>query len=65
VKIRLNGADRETASGTVAGLIDELGLPRQAVLIERNGQPLDRSHWDSAPLEEGDSLEVLRISAGG
>ena len=65
MKIRLNGADYEAASSAVAGLLEELRLPRQAVLVERNGQPLDRSEWDSISLREGDSLEILRISAGG
>jgi thiamine biosynthesis protein ThiS len=65
VKIRLNGADRETGAETVAGLLEELGLPRQTVLIEQNGEPLKREAWDHAPLRNGDALEVLRVAAGG
>lgn len=65
MKIRLNGADRETGAETIAGLLDELGLPRQTILLERNGEALRRDEWDTAPLREGDTLEVLRVAAGG
>ncbi len=65
MKIRLNGTPHETAADTVAGLLGELGLPRQSVLIEQNGEPLPRDAWDAAPLREGDALEVLRVAAGG
>jgi thiamine biosynthesis protein ThiS len=65
MKIRLNGAEKETASGTVAHLLSELDLPRQTVLVEYNGLALRREEWDAAPLREGDSIELLQISAGG
>ena len=65
MRIRLNGAETETGAGTVAGLIEELRLPRQTVLVECNGQPLRREQWETERLREGDALEVLRVAAGG
>jgi sulfur carrier protein len=65
VKIRLNGAERETGAATVAKLLEELGLPRQTVLVEQNGEPLSRGEWDAAALRDGDAVEVLRVAAGG
>jgi sulfur carrier protein len=65
VKVRLNGTERETEAGTIAELVDELGLPRQAVLVELNGETLRREEWDAAPLRDGDAVEVLRVAAGG
>jgi sulfur carrier protein len=65
MKIRLNGADRETASGNIGALLDEIGLPRQTALVEHNGEALRRDEWDGTPLREGDRVEVLRVAAGG
>jgi thiamine biosynthesis protein ThiS len=65
VRIRLNGAETETGAETIARLIEELGLPRQTVLVERNGQALRREQWGEAALREGDAVEVLRVAAGG
>ncbi len=65
VRIRLNGIARETEAETIGGLLEELGLPRQTVLVEQNGQAPRREEWDGARLREGDSVEVLRVAAGG
>ena len=65
MKIRLNGIQRETRAETIAKLLEELGLPRQTVLVECNGEALAREQWEAAPLREGDAIEVLRVAAGG
>jgi sulfur carrier protein len=65
VKIRLNGAERETGAETIAQLLEELGLPRQTVLVEQNGEAPHREEWHASPLGEGDTIEVLRVAAGG
>ncbi len=65
MRIRLNGSERETGAETIAGLLDELQLPRQTVLVERNGEALRREQWEGEMLREGDSVEVLRVAAGG
>ena len=65
VRIRLNGAERETEAGTIAKLLEELGVPRQTALVERNGEALSREAWEETRLREGDAVEVLRVAAGG
>jgi thiamine biosynthesis protein ThiS len=65
VRIRLNGSERETGAETIAGLLEELQLPRQTVLVERNGEALRREQWEGEMLREGDAVEVLRVAAGG
>ncbi len=65
MKIRLNGSERETGAETIAGLLDELQLPRQTVLVERNGKALRREQWEGETLREGDAVEILRVAAGG
>lgn len=65
MKIRLNGAEHETAAETVSALIASLGLSPQTALVERNGDALLRDEWDGARISEGDRLEILRVAAGG
>ena len=63
--IRLNGKDHETAAPTIATLLEELALPRQTTLVEQNGEARPRDEWQSATLQDGDKLEILRVAAGG
>ena len=65
MRIRVNGAERETGAATVGELLDELGLPRQTVLVERNAEALERELWDGTRVGEGDAFEILRVAAGG
>ena len=64
--VLVNGEPREAVtSHTVADLVDELGLPAPTLLIEHNGTALTRSEWPSTLINEGDRLELLRVTAGG
>ncbi len=54
--------DRRT---TVAEFIRRRDLDPRYVVVERNGEPLERSRYDDTPLEEGDRLELVRAVAGG
>jgi len=64
--ITLNGERREIArAANVAELINELGLPAPAILVEHNGLALRREEWPERTLAEGDRIELVRIVAGG
>jgi thiamine biosynthesis protein ThiS len=64
--VTVNGEPREIARAKdVAGLIEELGLPTPAILVEHNGLALRREEWAERVLVDGDRIEVLRVVAGG
>ena len=64
--LHLNGESREIPNvRTLPELIDTLGLPAGALLVEHNGLALLRDEWVTRPLAEGDRIEFLRITAGG
>ena len=66
VHILLNGERRPVAAGMpLLGLVRELGLPVQGVLVEYNGTALLRDEWPGVGLGEGDRVEILRVVAGG
>lgn len=67
MKITLNGATRELPDGdlTVSGLLEAIGLGPQPVLVERNGLAVLRREFEETPVADGDTIEVVRMVAGG
>jgi sulfur carrier protein len=63
-----------TANGKTFDLKDELsvadfirwrGLDPRHVVVERNGEPLERRRYEDIRLADGDRLELVRAVAGG
>lgn len=50
---------------TVSDFIRERGLDPRFVVVERNGQPVERAQYDRVRLADGDRLELVRAVAGG
>ena len=67
MKITLNGAERELSPAplNVSGLIRHLALGPQPVLVERNGTAVLQREFDEEPIEDGDTIEIVRMVAGG
>ena len=61
-----NGDEVEVAEGaSVADLLDQLGLARRLIVVERNGEPVDKRDLAATTLQPGDRLELVRAVAGG
>jgi sulfur carrier protein len=50
---------------TVAEFIRRRDLDPRFVVVERNGEPLERERYEDVTLAEGDRLELVRAVAGG
>jgi sulfur carrier protein len=50
---------------TLSALVKDFKLKPNAILLERNGEAVLRSQWDSTPLSHGDRIELIRVVAGG
>jgi sulfur carrier protein len=50
---------------TISEFIRERGLDPQFVVVERNGEPVERAQYDQILLADGDRLELVRAVAGG
>jgi sulfur carrier protein len=62
----VNGRPQELRDGdTVAGLLARLGVAGGYALVERNGEPVERSVYGETKLVDGDKLVVARPVAGG
>jgi len=66
VEVLANGHPVDLPGGaTVATLIDAMGLTGRVVVVERNGEPVDRRAVGVTQLAAGDRCEVVRAVAGG
>ena len=66
MNVVVNGRGLELApSATVEVLLAELGLETPYALVERNGDPVERTRYSKVELAEGDRLVVARPVAGG
>jgi sulfur carrier protein len=64
--LTINGERREFPEGlTVGALILHLGLGPGPVAVERNREVVPRAEHASAPLADGDVLEIVHFVGGG
>lgn len=64
--VRANGREFDVAEGlSVGAFIRQRGLDPAFVVVERNGEPLERARYEEVVLEDGDRLELVRAVAGG
>lgn len=66
VEITANGSAYNIESGSnLQDFLKSLGLAPETVVVEYNRKALSHSQFDSVLLNAGDSLEIVRIVAGG
>lgn len=66
VRVTANGRSFDLEGPlTIAAFIRERGLEPRFVVVERNGEPLERARYDEVLLEDGDRIELVRAVAGG
>lgn len=66
MRVTVNNRELELdTAATVAALLAELGLEGPYALVERNGEPVERSRYGELALEDGDRIVVARPVAGG
>lgn len=65
MRLLINGEPREVSAHTLATLVDELGLDRRKVAVERNLEIAPRSSHAQTRLAEGDRIEIVQFVGGG
>lgn len=66
MQIQLNGSTRTvTPAMTVAGLVQELGIPSASVVIELNRTILQPDSYATVLLQDNDQVEIIRFVGGG
>lgn len=68
-RLEINGQAKEYEKNampvTVASLVESLGLDRNMVVAEVNGDLVKRADMDAHPLADGDRVELVRLVGGG
>jgi thiamine biosynthesis protein ThiS len=66
MRIVVNGKPRDVADDArVSDLVRELGLRDKNVVVERNGEPLERERFQTVKIAPDDVLEIVRPVQGG
>jgi sulfur carrier protein len=69
MKITVNGKETEIAENrerTIDSLLEELDVSQRLyVTVELNGEILDRSAYETSPVNEDDVIEFLYFMGGG
>jgi len=67
VQLQLNGKRVELEAGvtTVSQLLKLYGLQEKIVVVERNGEIVDRSVYEETPIADGDRIEIVHFVGGG
>ena len=66
MEITVNGEKQAIENSmTVTGLLEELKIDFETVVIERNLDILSHEDHGKTLLEEGDSIEIIRMVDGG
>jgi thiamine biosynthesis protein ThiS len=66
MRVTANGEGIEVPDGlSLADFIRSRDLDPRYVVVERNGEALERKRYEDLRLAEGDRLELVRVVAGG
>jgi thiamine biosynthesis protein ThiS len=64
--ISVNGEPRQVSGGiSVAAMLEELGLDRRKVAVERNLEVIPRSLLADVSVADGDTYEIVKFVGGG
>jgi thiamine biosynthesis protein ThiS len=66
IDIWVNGEKKNVSKGlSVQGLLRELEVPEEVVIVERNRKIVSKKQYDMEVVEPGDKLELVRLMGGG
>jgi len=66
VQVTVNGETFELDSGiTVAGLLRQLEIKPQAIVVELDREIIDKEKFDQTELKPGSVVEIVQFMGGG
>ncbi len=65
MNVKLNGKLEHVDQTTILELLKARNVEPQLVSVEHNLKILDKDHFATTPLREGDSIEFLYYMGGG
>ncbi|MBU0698072.1 MAG: sulfur carrier protein ThiS [Pseudomonadota bacterium] len=67
MELTINGEKRSgfVAPLTVTDLLEQLGINPKSVAVERNLEIVARNAMNKAAIQDGDTIEIIRLVGGG
>jgi sulfur carrier protein len=66
VLLIINGENREVESvSSVADLLTQFKLDQKILVVELNRDIIERTNYETTPLQEGDRMEIVHFVGGG
>ena len=65
MRVKINGKNEEVEDKTVLDLLNSRNVELRMVAVEVNSEMIDRDHYGSTFLKEGDEVEFLYFMGGG
>ncbi|GAV21160.1 sulfur carrier protein ThiS [Mariprofundus micogutta] len=65
ITIHLNGEVQTVRAGTLSELVEELGLSKRMIAIERNLEVVPKSEYAMTQLAADDRIELVHMIGGG
>jgi len=66
MQVKINGKAAELPeNSSILDLLQARKLPQDVVIIELNGEIINKGKWENLKLKPDDSLEMIRIISGG
>jgi sulfur carrier protein len=66
ITLKINGKQVELERATpLLAYIETLGVDPRAVAVEHNGTILERAAYQGVTLQDGDTVEIVRMVGGG
>ena len=63
--VKVNGKELDLAGMTVSEYLAKTNYDPRRIAVERNGDIVFKSQYDTTDLEDGDSLEIVSFVGGG
>ena len=63
--VKVNGTEQDIAGKTVSEYLTTTNYDPKRIAVERNGDIVCKSQYDTTVLENGDSLEIVSFVGGG
>lgn len=63
--VSVNGEMRDIAGKTVSEYLAMTDYDRNRIAVERNGEIVFKSQYDTAVLADGDTVEIVSFVGGG
>jgi thiamine biosynthesis protein ThiS len=66
ISLQINGKTVNLEHPTqLLAYLDRLGVNPRAVAVEHNGTIVERAAYDTVTLQDGDTVEIVRMVGGG